>query len=155
MRKKYSDNKIDALTAEAAENAQHLTAWRISFTLREFASPQPTDIWFDYPRHYLDDTGILKDLMPDEELAPWQRGVKKHSSEKAKKKRENQRQNDLEIAFSNLELNGDPITYQMLADAMGTSIKTAQRRIKEAGDSYKIIQEGGKEAVIVRVDKNM
>ena len=155
LRKKYTDNQIDALTAEAAENAQHLTAWRISFTLREFASPQPTDIWFDYPRHYLDDTGILKDLMPDEELAPWQRGVKKHSSEKAKKKRENQRQNDLEVALSNLELNGDPITYQMLADAMGTSIKTAQRRIKEAGDSYKIIQEGGKEAVIVRVDKNM
>lgn len=155
LRKKYNDNQIDALTAKAAEKAHLLTAWRISFTLREFASPAPTDIWFDYPKHYQDTTGLLKDLMPDEELAPWQKAVKKHSSDKSKKKRESKRQNELEVAFSNLELNGDPVTYQMLADAMNVSVKTVQRRVKEAGDSFKIIQEDGKETVIERSDKNM
>lgn len=34
-------------------------AYRISMTLREFASPEDTDIFFQFPRHVTDPTGVL------------------------------------------------------------------------------------------------
>jgi len=36
------------------------TGWRISSTLREFATPPDFDVWFDWPLHVPDRDGILK-----------------------------------------------------------------------------------------------
>lgn len=38
------------------------SAWRIEGTLREFASFEPVNVWFDYPCHEPDITGSLADL---------------------------------------------------------------------------------------------
>lgn len=38
-----------------------VTAWRVSFSLREFPPPKDTDCFFDYPVHYLDNDGLLRD----------------------------------------------------------------------------------------------
>ena len=35
------------------------TGWRTEFVLREFKSPQPVDVWFDFPLHVVDGSGYL------------------------------------------------------------------------------------------------
>ena len=42
-----------------------LTGWRLSFTLREFAPKEPLDVWFAFPLHVVDDTGLLEDCKPN------------------------------------------------------------------------------------------
>lgn len=53
-----------SLTSEVKNTAQEngATAWRLEYTLREFRSPKPDNLWFDYPVHYLDTTGELEKL---------------------------------------------------------------------------------------------
>ena len=41
------------------------TAWRASFTLREFASPAPQNMWFLWPCHVMDEEDNLKDAQPE------------------------------------------------------------------------------------------
>lgn len=53
---------------EAGDRAEYITAWRISATLREFATPPDMDIWFNYPLHSIDSSGVLKDIRPDIEI---------------------------------------------------------------------------------------
>ena len=44
---------------------QHLTGWRMSFTLREFPPKAPLDLWFTFPLHTMDSTGLLEDCKPN------------------------------------------------------------------------------------------
>ena len=46
------------------------TAWRASFTLREFASPAPQNMWFLWPCHVMDEEDNLKDAQPDGLVQP-------------------------------------------------------------------------------------
>lgn len=43
----------------------HLTGWRMSFTLREFPPKAPLDMWFCFPLHEKDSTGLLADCKPN------------------------------------------------------------------------------------------
>lgn len=155
LRKQYNDNQIDGFAEEAKEQAESLTAWRLSFTLREFPTIPPTDIYFGYPTHFSDETGVLAELTPDEELAPWQKGTKQNASDKAKKKRERKKANSLEIAFSALELEGGEITYQRLADKMGKNNRTIRRYIASS-PLYTVIEDPNKHepAIIKRKENN-
>lgn len=47
---------------ESAEKLGDSSAYRISFTLREFASPGDRNVLFDYPIHVTDPTGYLESL---------------------------------------------------------------------------------------------
>ena len=38
------------------------TPWRVEFVLREFASPQPMNVYFDWPLHRIDTSGDLASL---------------------------------------------------------------------------------------------
>ena len=42
-----------------------LTGWRVSFTLREFAPKDALDVWFKFPLHEPDSTGLLEDCKPN------------------------------------------------------------------------------------------
>lgn len=44
---------------------RHLTGWRMSFTLREFAPKPPLDMWFCFPLHVKDATELLADCKPN------------------------------------------------------------------------------------------
>ena len=46
-------------------SVQHLSGWRLSFTLREFAPRPPLDMWFCFPLHSKDATGLLEDCKPN------------------------------------------------------------------------------------------
>ena len=97
------------------------TAWRIEGTLREFPQFEPVNAWFDYPVHKVDDVGVLKDIQPEAEAAPW-----KQAAEKRKKQAESARlkkRNEFEIEFSNIELDGREVSAQELAEKLGTNSK--------------------------------
>lgn len=123
------------------------SAWRVEGTLREFAKFQPINVWFDYPTHQIDETGILNDVNPEGNTAPWEKNFKKKKPvEQAKESR----LNALEIAYSSIELGGKKdITYLDLAKEMNVSTKTVKNRICE-NSSFIIENVDGKTAYIRR-----
>ena len=81
-----TQSQMERMTAEIAEAeklAMARTAWRMECTLREFARPPVINLWFDYPVHRIDDSGVLGDMSAEAELPPWKKG----SSRGAKKKK--------------------------------------------------------------------
>lgn len=53
-------------TVEAAKKAAEArTAWRIDGTLREFPKFPPVNLWFDFPIHRNDESGVLADIDPE------------------------------------------------------------------------------------------
>ena len=61
---------LDASTLEMARKSnrlaavRHLTGWRMSLTLREFEHRDPIDLWFAFPLHEVDSTGLLGECRP-------------------------------------------------------------------------------------------
>ena len=82
----------DALTAaEAAKRAAEArTAWRIDGTLREFPKFSPVNLWFDFPVHLNDESGVLADIDPEGNVPAYQRGweVRKKQAEKQRKSKQ-------------------------------------------------------------------
>mgnify|MGYP006964172824 CR=1 FL=1 len=52
------------------------TAWRIDGTLREFPKFKPVNLWFDYPIHHTDQSGVLDDIQPEDEKPNWKKDWK-------------------------------------------------------------------------------
>lgn len=103
-------------TENISKNCESKTAWRIDGTLREFPKFSPLNLWFDYPIHKIDDSGMLQDIDPEMRLS-----VKDAAIQKRKKQAESDRQkkrNEFEIEFSNLELEGKNVSAQELADKL-------------------------------------
>jgi hypothetical protein len=48
----------------ATTKCDFMTAWRLEYTLRDFATPKPLGTWFDYPSHFIDNEGYLADATP-------------------------------------------------------------------------------------------
>lgn len=57
---------------EARRAAEAATAWRIEGTLREFPKFPPVNLWFDFPTHRIDESGVLGDIDPEKEPPAWQ-----------------------------------------------------------------------------------
>lgn len=107
---------IECNTAE--ERIRTLSAWRISGTLREFAKFKPVDMWFKYPKHEIDDAGILADIELGDDKPAWKKAVE-NRKKNAKQSKEN-KLNEFEIEFANLELDGEVLMSE-LANALGLS----------------------------------
>ena len=96
---------------EKEKEVRSRTAWRVEGTLREFPKFAPVNMWFDYPRHRVDRSGILQDLDSDGTQPPW-----KKASSKAKKKAEDvaiSKQQSFESAVQNCNM-GEPPTLKDL-----------------------------------------
>ena len=68
-----ADALLDMIQLKVPESMQSYcgvsesaTAWRIEPVLREFPEPGPVDVWFDYPRHFVDRDGNLATCKPDD-----------------------------------------------------------------------------------------
>ena len=74
------------------EAAGAYTSWRVEGTLREFPKFKPVNLWFRYPVHQLDDSGILGDLDVDGTEPKWKKAqqVRKQSAEQQRKNQEQQ-----------------------------------------------------------------
>ena len=106
------------------------TAWRIEATLREFPKFPPINVWFDYPVHKTDYSGVLKDIEPEGDKAPWQRAVDKHKENAEKDRGKNKVKFENAIEFANPE--GNP-TIDDLAEYLGKSARTVREWMKNYG----------------------
>ena len=104
--------------------------------MREFPSFHPVNVWFDYPRHLPDETGILKDLTSDAgstaKGSPYKRNlVRKKSAEERKA----ERSGALEFAFGACN-TGAGVTLSDLSEYLGITEKSVRSRVKEHTDFY-------------------
>lgn len=131
---KETYQNFDLAARIAEKRAQQLTAWRIDGTLREFPKFAPINLWFDYPAHHADYSGVLKDVDPEGEKPFWQKGTE-NRKKNAKSKRE-KINSELEIAYASLSINGD-VTIKDLAEYWdGMSEKGVKDRVKKSGRFY-------------------
>ena len=123
---------FDLAVRIAEKRAQQLTAWRIEGTLREFPKFPPLNLWFDYPAHRMDYSGVLKDVEPEGEVPSWKQNFKKKKSPEDRKK---ERKESLETAFEACGIEGK-VTLKSMAEYMGVSEKTVRRRVQEHGEFW-------------------
>lgn len=112
------------------------SAWRVEGTLREYPKFDPVNMWFQYPVHTVDDTGILKDIQPESDQPGWKKNFKK---KKTPEERKEERKRALEAAFEACSID-ENVTTDSLAEYMGVTEKTVRNRIKEHGGFW--IDEG-------------
>lgn len=117
---------------KARKAAEGRTAWRIDGTLREFPKFPPVNLWFDFPVHRGDESGVLADIDPEGEVSPWQKAMK---SRKPKEVKAKERKASIETAFEACSFGGE-ITLGDLAEYLGVSEDTVRRRLKEHGGFY-------------------
>lgn len=110
----------------AAEKAVHgRTAWRVEGTLREFPKFSPVNMWFDYPRHRIDDSGILGDLASDGEQPPWRRAADKNKNRLESERRS--KAAEFEDAVQNCNM-GEPPTVKDLVQWYSVAGKEVPER---------------------------
>lgn len=109
---------------------QTMSAWRVDGTLREFAKFKPRNVWFSYPLHIVDETGILDDIeLDDSKSNPWWK--KNFDKKNTPEQRKEERKIAFDTAYSALNDGMNPVTSNELCEYMGISEKTLKRRIKE------------------------
>ena len=121
----------DTMTAvEAAKKAAEArTGWRIDGTLREFPKFPPVNLWFDFPVHRNDESGVLADIDPEGDTPGWQRAMQKRKPKEVKAK---ERKDSIALAFEACGIEGK-VTISALAEYMGVTEKTVRNRLKEHG----------------------
>lgn len=139
-------DEIMKISLRVEEIIKQRTAWRLEGTLREFASFDPVNLWFEYPIHVMDEDDILKDVEPEGEKAPWQKAMERRKSPEVKS---DDRKLALEVAYEACAIN-EQITVADLAEYMGVSDKTVKRRIKEHG-GYEIKFEPGMPGEVTKI----
>lgn len=111
----FGDERAREISGFELEQVQRvvklMTAWRLEGTLREFPKFEPVNLWFNYPLHYSDDSGVLKDLEPvGANDNKWSKGGKKSADVRssAEKKAERIKKNTekLHTAFESIDMEG-------------------------------------------------
>jgi hypothetical protein len=117
------------------------TAWRVEVVARHTAPPPPMDIWYEYPLHYVDTTGMLAaaDYLT-------QRGS---SSGRREEEKISQLHETIEVLAA--EGNIAP-TYAEIEAASGVKRSTLMRRVK-ASNEY-TVDKSGRAHRVVRKDGN-
>ena len=135
--------QVEREITAAEKAAQSRTAWRIEGTLREFPKFPPVNVWFDYPIHRIDMSGVLKDIQLDASAQPWQRNFSKKKSDKERK---DERKESIESAFNFCCMGGKEVGISELAEYMGVTEKTVRTRLKEHGGFYVEDGKAGKKS---------
>lgn len=122
--------RLNSIVENAVKKVHLQTAWRIEGTLREFPKFLPVNVWFDHPVHKMDDSGALKDIQPEDEKPPWQRGAEKIKKNTQNRKTDRKKALEEAIESSNF---GEIPTIKDVAEYLGISERTVRDRIKEHG----------------------
>lgn len=110
-------SRIDQAVAAAEAAVDGMIAVRVEGTLREFPRFKPVNIWFQYPLHYMDETGILEDLRPDEERRPgWKKALDSRKSPEENQEDFNSR---LDAVFDELRKGGNSVLMEDLMKKLG------------------------------------
>lgn len=121
--------ELDTLINQARDNVENLSAWRIEGTLREFPKFKPVNLYFEYPIHKVDNTGILSDIST-EEIPPWQKAISKRKKPEDKK---SERKKSLEMAYESLKIDGE-VTIKALEQYFTLSTNAIRKRVDEHPD---------------------
>ncbi|MCD8046222.1 MAG: AAA family ATPase [Clostridiales bacterium] len=108
---------------DAVNKAARRSAWRLETTLREFPELKPINVWFDYPAHYMDDTGALGDIQPEVEK-PIRQKKQKTSADRKKEKDEG-----LRVAFEAHDDGDGRVKLSDLAEYMGVTLNTVKKYV--------------------------
>ena len=124
------------------KNVQERTAWRIDGTLREFAKFSPVNLWFDYPIHIIDTTGILKDVADTENLPSFKKATMKRKQNNEDRNEKNRIKFENAVNFCN---NGEAPNLNQLIEYLDMKERTVRSWIDRYGykidkDSKKIIR---------------
>lgn len=124
------------------ERIMKRSAWRIEGTLREFPKFDPLNLWFEFPAHAVDSSGVLADVETDEKPIYHKRkkiNTETESSENDGKisKKKMQMYNELEIAYSALEFNQERIRIGDLEKALNLKRDAVRDRIDNHPNFYR------------------
>ena len=134
VKKPYLD-KVQAVK-KATETS---TGWRVEGTLREFAKFAPVNMWFSYPVHSVDQSGVLADIQLEDSTngknSPWKKNFEK---KKSPENRKQDRSEKIETAMSSLNDGINPVSLDDLVGYFSTeektvSEKTIRRWLKDSG----------------------
>ncbi len=139
--------------ADAAKRAaESRTAWRIEGTLREFPKFPPVNLWFDYPVHRGDESGVLGDVDPEIATPVFQRAAEARKKRAEKQRGSKQKKYDMAIGSFRFSHNDEYPTVKELyeeikqsAEAVGEecpSEKTVRNSLKGVG--YVVDKRTGK-----------
>jgi RecA-family ATPase len=117
-------------TEKARRRVQSRTAWRVDGTLREFAKFPPVNLWFDYPVHTVDQSGILKDVADEESLPSFKKATIKRKQNNESRNEKNKVRFENAVNFCN---NGEPPTTTQLAEYLDLEVRTVRNWVKKYG----------------------
>lgn len=146
----FGDERAREISGFELEQVQRvvklMTAWRLEGTLREFPKFEPVNLWFNYPLHYSDDSGVLKDLEPVGSEPAFKRGAKKghttQSSEEKKAARIKKNADNVITALDSLDMEGEgQVRIGKLETYFDKSRNTIKKWIEDS-DSLKIDDAG-------------
>lgn len=120
--------KQDIAAAEKAVESR--SAWRIEGTLREFPKFPPVNVWFDFPIHRIDFSGVLKDTEAEGDIPQWQRVAEKRREQAKKQNDGNKVKFENAVAMANM---GEAPTVAMLVDYLEVSDRTVKRWAEKYG----------------------
>lgn len=123
--------------------ARHLTGWRMSFTLREFPPRPPLDVWFTFPLHTADDTGLLAECKPNYGGTSEARKMRVEAENLGKV-------SALEAACERLIGDGSFAFRDDVQAALGWSQPTVNRWLDQSGRFMRSIDAGTGRASVVR-----
>lgn len=120
--------KAEAEIARAIDLIKIRSAWRVEGTLREYPKFEPINMWFQYPIHQVDETGILKDIKL-EEVPTWKKNFEK-KPKKTPEEAKQERNDAVDAAFEACSID-EVVTLKAMAEYMGVTEKTVRNRLKE------------------------
>lgn len=115
---------------------KNITGWRVEGTLREFAKFKPVNIWFNYPIHSVDNTGVLADIQLEDNSPAWKKNLNSKKANNRKKKSASERfKTAMEILFDGT----NPVELADIVEYFSTndkpvSEKTIRRWAKNSND---------------------
>lgn len=114
--------------ARAMDLIKIRSAWRVEGTLREYPKFEPINMWFQYPVHQVDETGVLKDIKL-EEAPTWKKNFEK-KPKKTPEEAKQERNDAVDAAFEACSID-EVVTLKAMAEYMGVTEKTVRNRLKE------------------------
>lgn len=124
-------------------SVQHLTGWRLSFTLREFPPKAPLDMWFCFPLHEKDLTDLLADCKPNYGGVSEARRMRTEAENLGKVA-------TLDAVCERLIGSGESCLREEVMDALKWSLPTVNRWLDQSNRFMRVSGGGKTKARIVR-----
>lgn len=139
---------------EAVRRYREMKAFRLEFILREFRSPRPMNIWWDYPCHVEDEFGFLEDA---DLYDPSVKAIK--TQQKNSEQLNEQIPKKIIEAIENIEIlyPGEQVTYELIGDVIDRKLSTVKTWIKKAendeefASKFEVVRsDGGTQKTFIR-----